>query len=73
MQVGHGEGSMPQPPDARPDPDRSSADLRPSRRTREARDALVDLASELSFPASDPPAFWAGIMEDDNEDATGDA
>jgi hypothetical protein len=37
------------------------------RRERERIDALVDLASEQSFPASDAPSYWAGTTADDDE------
>ena len=35
-----------------------------------AQDELVDLASELSFPASDPPPFWAGTDPGETGDDT---
>jgi len=38
------------------------------RRERRRRDALIDLASEQSFPASDAPSYWAGTTADDEDE-----
>jgi hypothetical protein len=51
------------------DPNNSAATAQEERerRNRQRQDELVDLASEQSFPASDPPSYWAGTTSDDDE------
>ena len=51
------------------DPNNSEATAQDERkrRKRQRQDELVDLASEQSFPASDPPPYWAGTTSDGDE------
>ena len=42
-----------------------------TRRERDRLDALVDHSSEMSFPASDPPPYWAGTRSEEPEEEPG--
>ena len=60
---------MAQPPNRGPSQERLPEVADPEIRTAGVPEDPVDVASELSFPASDPPGFWAGT---DDEDVDGE-
>ena len=64
---------MPHPPNGSSSQERPPKSADAATRMRKAQDELVDLASELSFPASDPPPFWAGTDAEETGDETEDA